>query len=122
MIVEEAGEDIPTLFEKYGEARFRELECAAVSSLAALTGRVIATGGGAILREENSRALKMNGRLYFLDRPLSALMPTEDRPTARDREMIEKRYNERYSIYRRVADEVIDADASAEEVAMKIIK
>jgi shikimate dehydrogenase len=66
-------------------------------------------------------ALKQNGRLYFIDRPLSSLIPTPDRPLSSTREDIEKRYNERYPIYTSVADCVIDARKGAEDTAGKII-
>ena len=82
---------------------------------------VIATGGGAILREENVKALREGGRLFFIDRPLEKLIPTDSRPLSSDREAITRRYNERYGIYRAVADVIIDADATPGEVADKII-
>ena len=57
-------------------------------------GAIIATGGGAVLREKNVWYLKQNGTLCFLDRPLEALTPTSDRPTASSRAAIEARYRE----------------------------
>ena len=99
-----------------------DLESEAVKEAAAMTGLVIATGGGAILREENVRALRQNGRLYFIDRPLESLVPTADRPLSSDRAAIEKRYRERYGIYCSTADCRINADCSAEEVAMRILE
>ena len=89
---------------------------------AALCGKVIATGGGAILREENVDALKENGKLYFIDRPLSELIPTSDRPLSSDREAIEKRYNERYAIYNSTADVRIEVNSDAEGVKAKILE
>ena len=74
-------------------------------------------GGGAVLREDNVRALRENGRLYFLDRSLSKLLPTDDRPLARDRAAIEARYRERYGIYRACADLTVAGDGTPEEVA-----
>ena len=68
------------------------------------------------------RRLKRNGVIFFLDRPLSELMPTSDRPLASDREAIEKRYNERYPRYDSVADIRISVDTDACGVADKIIK
>ena len=96
---------------------FREKEACAISALALHAGRVIATGGGAILREENVRALKRTGRLLFLDRPLDLICPTDDRPTARDREALALRYAERYPIYRSVCDLRIDASLGVASVA-----
>ena len=74
------------------------------------------------MRRENIRELRKNGRIYFIDRPLDKLIPTEDRPLSRSREAIEQRYAERYPIYRASSDAIIDADCDAEAVADKIIE
>lgn len=103
-IVKLAGCDIPTIFREKGERAFRDLESEVVFEAAKRHGAVIATGGGAVLREENVKHLKQNGTLCFLDRPLEALTPTSDRPTASNRAAIETRYRERLPIYRRVCD------------------
>ena len=117
IIQKKAGMAIPEIFSKYGEAHFRELEAEAVKEAAKCSGNIIATGGGAVLRDENISALRQNGRIYFIDKPLSELIPTEDRPLAKTREAIEKRYNERYSRYLSVADVRIDARSDAITVA-----
>ncbi|MBE6655942.1 MAG: shikimate dehydrogenase [Ruminococcaceae bacterium] len=98
-IVKMAGRDIPTIFREEGEKGFRDIESEAVRIAAQKTGAVIATGGGAVLRGENVARLKQNGVLCLLDRPLEALTPTSDRPTASDRAAIEARYFERRPIY-----------------------
>lgn len=120
LIVKRAGMEIPEIFKARGEEYFRELETSAVREASTSVGAIIATGGGAILREENLAALRQNGRLYFLDRPLSALTPTSSRPLASDFEAIKARYSERYDTYRTAADEIIDASRSAEAVAKAI--
>ncbi len=122
MIISETRMPISDIFSRFGEGHFRDLETEAVKKAAALTGRIIATGGGAILRRENTAALKENGRVCFIDRPLSSLIPTEDRPLSRDRASIEKRYSERIGIYRGSADVIIDADCTAERVADRILE
>ena len=122
MIVKRTGMDIPTIFNSFGESRFRELECEAVSEAGSRGGRVIATGGGAVLRRENVLLLKQNGRLFFLDRPLHLLVPTEDRPLGKSREDIEKRYAERYGIYTASADETVIADSAPEVVANTVLE
>ena len=122
LIVEKAGKDIPTIFSEDGEAAFRELEAEVVCEVAKMTGAIIATGGGAVLREENVDALRENGRIYFIDRPLESLMPTANRPLASTKEDISRRYEERYGIYTKAADVRVDADCSPEDVAKKIIE
>ena len=82
---------------------------------------IIATGGGAILREENVDALRENGRVYFIDRPLDSILPTDDRPLSSTRETLIQRYNERYYIYRTTCDKHIKAACTAEKVAEKIL-
>lgn len=104
-IVQEAGCGIPEIFAREGEESFRRRESAVLARLSRVSdGRIIATGGGAILRGENLRALRRNGRLYFLDRPLDAIHPTADRPLARDRAALMRRYEERYPLYTAAAD------------------
>lgn len=117
LIVEAAGEEITEIFSTRGEAAFRDMETEAVKRAATATARVIATGGGAILRDENVEALKQNGRLFFLDRPVEKLIPTDSRPLASDVDAIRQRYSERYSRYSAISDERIDCDRSADEVA-----
>ena len=121
MICEETGRIISDIFEKDGEAVFRDFESEAVKKASAMSASVIATGGGAVLRRENVDALRQNGVIYFLDRPLDLLMPTADRPTASSKEAIQKRYEERYSIYCESADKTIDSSKSPSSVADDII-
>ncbi len=120
LISESAGMEIKDIFEQYGEEHFRALECEAVRRAAANTGCIIATGGGAILRDNNVEALSENGRLYFIDRPLSLLIPTESRPLSSDRAAIERRYAERYDRYLATADVRVDGEPAAEIVAKTI--
>ena len=121
-IIKREGTDIATIFREKGESYFRDLEAEIVKDVSKLNGKIIATGGGAILRDENARALKQNGTLYFLDRDPESLVPTESRPLASDREAIRNRYNERYEIYKSVADKRVDANASPQAVAKMILE
>ena len=122
MIVKKHKISIPEIFSRYGEEVFRDWEAECVREISSKSGYVIATGGGAILRKESADLLRQNGRLYFLDRPLKDLMPTSDRPLAKDSDAIKKRYEERYPIYKNTADEIVDNSASPLECAQKIIK
>lgn len=112
--------EISDYFSQYGEENFRDVETQVIKDIAKRSGTVIATGGGAILRHENIDALKMNGIIYFLDRPLSDIIPTSDRPTASSREAIEKRYNERYEIYKSSSDKIITVTGVVEDAVTQI--
>ncbi len=120
LIIEKSGRQISDIFEKEGENAFRKLESEAIFALSGKTGAIISTGGGAILNPENIRNLSKNGKIYFIDRPLENLVPTSDRPTASTSEAIQKRFEERYPLYCRFADKIIDANCTAEEVCKKI--
>ena len=119
-ISERAEKSIPEIFEAFGEEEFRKMEAEATAIVSGSTGSIIATGGGAVLNPENIRYLRKNGRIYFIDRPVSSLVPTEDRPTAGSREAILKRYEERYPLYCKSCDVRIDASGSAGEVLEKV--
>ncbi len=66
-IVRRTGVDIPYIFDKEGEAGFREREREAIEALTALKGIVLATGGGAILLPENRRLLAERGCVVYLE-------------------------------------------------------
>ncbi len=120
-IVARAGISIPEIFRSRGEARFRDLESEAVRDVCRTGGAVVATGGGAVLRRENVDAMKQNGAVVFLDRPLSALLPTDDRPLANDAEKIRRLYAERLPVYRAAADVTVSVRGTPEETAGEIL-
>ncbi len=122
LIRERAELEIPEIFARHGEEYFRSLERDVIKEVSTLRGKVIATGGGAVLSYDNVRALKRSGRLFFIDRPLSMLTPTADRPLSSDTSAIEKRYRERYPLYLSAADEKTDGSGSVPEVAELILE
>jgi shikimate kinase len=65
------GVDIPYIFEREGEAGFRQREREALEALTALEGIVLATGGGAVLLPENRRTLAERGRVVYLKTSVS---------------------------------------------------
>lgn len=109
LIVKKAEKPIPQIFDEIGESGFRALETEVISEVATLGGYIIATGGGAVLQEGNVQNLKANGRIYYIDRPLSWLTATSDRPLSSTRQDLEQRYNERCDIYRATADVILSA-------------
>lgn len=122
LIEEKAGMSISDIFAKYGEKYFRDLESEVINEISKKSGVIISTGGGAILKEENVKNLKRNGKIIFLDRPLESLMPTGDRPLANSKEKIVNLYNERYPIYKERCDIRLDVKGNVEWASREIIK
>lgn len=60
-IVRAADKTIKDIFEQDGEERFRDLESQIVQALAGAGNQVISLGGGAVLREQNRRAIQASG-------------------------------------------------------------
>jgi len=122
VIVKRSGEEIKDIFASKGEKVFRDMETEAVKEVSDRGCRVIAVGGGAVLRDENVRYLKKNGRLIFLDRPVEQLIPTESRPLASDKEAIMTRYRERYPRYTSVADDMLKTDGIIEHACDGVLR
>ncbi len=122
-IIKKAGKEITDIFAEVGNDGFRIIEAEVVADTANKTqGAVIATGGGAILRDDNVRALKRSGRIYFLNRSLDCIMPTEDRPLAKDREALENRFRERFPRYLSTCDKEIVSDEILEHTVFAIME
>ena len=69
-----AGQGIADIFTGLGEAAFRELEAVAIAALGAAGGdRVVATGGGAVLRPDNVAVMRAAGIVVWLDAPVAGL-------------------------------------------------
>lgn len=61
-----AGKSIAAIFADDGEATFRDWESRVVAELAGRANAVLALGGGAVMREENRRAIATQGRVVWL--------------------------------------------------------
>jgi shikimate kinase len=122
------GADIPWIFDVEGESGFRDREQRVIDELTQRDGIVLATGGGAVLRESNREALSGRGEVVYLHTSLQQqlkrtgndrnrpLLQVED-PESRLRELMA----ERDPLYRQVADHVIDTDGlTAREVARNL--
>lgn len=121
LFAEEFGITPAECITKEGEEEFRRKESELIAEISKKNSSVIATGGGAVLRTENILNLKKNGTIFFIDRSVGKLTATPDRPLSQSRELIEKRYAERYGKYLAAADCRIDGDGTAEEVAELIM-
>lgn len=111
-----SGKTIPEIFKKSGEQGFRDIESHVIAEASAKQNTVIATGGGAVLREQNVILLRGNGKVYFIDRPIDMLITTDDRPLSSNRDDLVKRYNERYDIYCATADKRVINDHEIQSV------
>ena len=98
------GCTIRELIAAKGEPYFRDLEAEVIRDVSRESCRIISTGGGAILREENVRCLKRNGKLFFLDAALSRLRATGDRPLSDTQDKLARLYADRIGLYRATAD------------------
>ena len=117
MLTARFGMSIKDYFATNGESAFRAEEKKAVAEAAAQSGTVIATGGGVVLDHENIEALRQNGPIVFLDRPLSLLCATADRPLSSDKATLTALYEKRLPLYTAAADKCIPASGSVEETA-----
>ena len=104
MIKDQIGKAPCYIIKDQGETAFRDIETNVIKEISPLQGRVISTGGGAVLRKENVEALRRNGRIYFIDRPLDDIRVSDDRPLSSNRDDLKKRFEERYNIYLNCAD------------------
>ena len=68
-IVSQNGQTVVELFANFGEARFRDLESAALARIADTGGLVVATGGGAVIASDNRRTMRESGLIVNLTAP-----------------------------------------------------
>jgi shikimate dehydrogenase len=114
------GKTIPCIFAESGEAAFRNAETAACEALGKQLGAIIATGGGAVLRERNRSALRQNGTIVYLRRPVAELA-RDGRPLSEDKDAVAAIYAQRKELYESFADFTIDVDADAQITAERVI-
>ncbi len=119
-----AGRTVREIFEQDGEARFRELEAAALSEAAARDPSVVSCGGGVVLEPANRITLRATGDVVFLSVPLEVLRgrvrPASERPLIHAEGDLERLYREREPLYREFAVHVVEASGTPAEVAEAI--
>ena len=113
-----AGCSIPEIFAKGGEEAFRQLETQVLRELGKESGKIIATGGGCVTREENYPLLHRNGKIIWLTRALGKL-PSEGRPLSQITKM-ETMYDVRKPMYQRFADHIVSNDGTVQEAVAAI--
>ena len=122
VITARIGMPIAEYFAANGEEAFRRIESAVLRELSRENGIVLSTGGGAVLKEENIRALRANGLLLFLDRPVDELKTSADRPLSSDPEKVRKLFEVRYPLYLAACDRHILSGRNANETAHMILE
>ncbi|MEE9614410.1 MAG: shikimate kinase [Thermodesulfobacteriota bacterium] len=128
LIEDAAGMSVKEIFAGLGEPRFRELEKEAIKkAVSTMDGVVLSTGGGAVVDEENRRALKGWGTVVCLTAPVEVIVerigPGDERPLLSGEsreEAVGRLLKEREPVYGQ-AELVLDTgDKGIEEVAGRI--
>ncbi len=119
MVEEKENRKIPEIFSQMGEKYFRDAETECVKEAGKKLGQVIATGGGAVMREENRNSLKENSVIVYLQRELQFLA-TEGRPLSESEEKLKEMHKVRYPVYKALADFIVqvsdDENITTDEV------
>lgn len=122
---------IADIFEYHGEERFRTIETEIVHRVAKEDNCVISTGGGCVLRPENSAAFKEGGgKIVFLKVDIKVLFERtghtgDERPLLKNTtfEKMKALLDVRTPIYESCADYTVDTNGkTAKEVAEEIIQ
>ena len=129
VIEEHTGANIPLIFDLEGEDGFRKREQAVIDELSRMQNIVLATGGGAVLREENRRLLAERGTTFYLYTDLKSLLERtrkdKNRPLLHGEEspeiILKRLMDERDSLYRQTADHIIDTGNSSIRGVIKAI-
>ena len=129
VVVERTGVPVATIFEFEGEAGFRRREASVIAEIAGRTGCVVATGGGAILAEENRRAMRATGTVIYLRARVESLWERTrhdaSRPllaTADPKATLATILSERDALYREAAHIVVDTGSqSAASLAARVL-
>ena len=125
-IEERTGASIPLIFELEGEEGFRKREQDVIADLCKKSNIVLATGGGAVLREENQQVLKNSGTIVYLcagiDDLLERTAKDKNRPllqTDDPRAKLQSILTEREPIYRQLADIILETNRMSVHMAVK---
>jgi len=111
------GVDIAFIFEKEGEAGFRQREQESIERLTLLDGVVVATGGGAVILPENRRVLAGRGTVVYLETSVAQQMERtrhgRHRPLLNDTDpqlKLGELMDQRAALYAEIADLTVSTD------------
>ncbi len=121
LIKEKTSRTPEEIIRQDGEAAFRAVESQITAEAAREAGHVIALGGGTILAEQNVTALRQNGRIFFLNRPLEKLELANGRPLSQTQAQLTSLYQHRLPIYKSVCDKEIENSGPLSETISAIL-
>ena len=114
-IEKKLGVKVSVIFELEGEEGFRKRETQMIDELTQKKDIILATGGGAVLSEENRRLLKERGKVIYLNAKPQHLAKRmafdKDRPLLQQGNMLDtlnNLYQERHPLYLGVSSFVVD--------------
>jgi len=115
-IEENTGASIPLIFDLEGEEGFRKREQAAIDELTRMENIVLATGGGAVLLEQNRKHMSERGTTFYLHTDLNVLLERtrkdKNRPLLHGEEspevILKRLIEQRDPLYRKTAEHIID--------------
>ena len=120
--ISKKGETPAEIIEKYGEEHFRSVETQTLSEICKKSGCVIATGGGAVTREENYDIIHQNGTVVFIDRDIERL-PTNGRPLSQGGiEKLREMYSIRCPLYEKFSHFSVKSQKTWQETASQILE
>lgn len=127
-VEERSGVDIPWIFDMEGEEGFRDRESAMIEELSEGPCAIIATGGGAVLREENRRIMSSRGYVIYLcttvEEQLRRTAKDRKRPllqTGNPEETLRRLMAEREPLYLSVADLTMETDENSPRLVVQNI-
>ncbi len=117
-IVSATEMSIPDIFAAEGEAGFRQREHGAVLNASAKRGCIIVCGGGVVITPANRAPLRRSGRVYQIERELTALS-REGRPLSQNADL-NRMYEVRRPLYESFRDVSVTNDRRPEDAANDI--
>ena len=120
LIVKYDGRSIPRIFAEDGEDFFRAVEHRAATDAGKLSGKIIATGGGIVTRQENLDVLRQNSIIVFIERDIGSLS-RDGRPLSAGADLAEM-YAKRLPLYKHFCDVQVSNDSTVDECVNAIIK
>jgi shikimate kinase len=125
-IERDQGESIRSIFKNRGEARFRQIERAALQKVSAGARTVVALGGGTFCSERNRRLISSTGISVWLDVPIETLYRRcageETRPLFTSRPEMEQLLDKRRPFYEQSSFRIEADDLSVDTLAHLILK